>query len=286
MINYVCKYLNKAYYSAAQTVQKERYILPNNFHTHTNRCQHAYGCEEDYVTEAAEKGLSVLGFSDHAPFPDKDFGYRMQFSELDEYIKEIDRLKTVYKGKLEIYKGLEIEYHPEYFSYYNELYEKHGLDYLALGQHIYTTGSGEVKNIFFAESTDDYLDYARSVCEAIDTGLFTFVAHPDLMFINDIKVDDKALEACRMIVNCASKHGTILEYNANGLRRGMTEYTDGKRYPYPYDFFWKLVREARIKVIVGSDCHSPSQLCDKYFINAIARAKNFGLVLTDSIFSK
>lgn len=45
-------------------------ILKSNFHTHTKRCCHAFGVEADYAKEAYDKGLSVLGFSDHAPFKD------------------------------------------------------------------------------------------------------------------------------------------------------------------------------------------------------------------------
>ena len=46
-------------------------ILKSNFHTHTKRCCHAFGVEADYAKEAYDKGLSVLGFSDHAPFKDQ-----------------------------------------------------------------------------------------------------------------------------------------------------------------------------------------------------------------------
>ena len=53
--------------------------MKSNFHTHTKRCCHAFGVEADYAKEAYDKGLSVLGFSDHAPFKDIDYGYRMQF---------------------------------------------------------------------------------------------------------------------------------------------------------------------------------------------------------------
>ena len=60
--------------------------MKTNFHTHTQRCRHAQGCAEDYLRAALDSSLSVLGFSDHAPFPDFDYGYRMPFSELEEYI--------------------------------------------------------------------------------------------------------------------------------------------------------------------------------------------------------
>ena len=41
-----------------------------NFHTHTYRCKHAVGNEEDYVIEAINQNLTTLGMSDHGPYPD------------------------------------------------------------------------------------------------------------------------------------------------------------------------------------------------------------------------
>ena len=38
-----------------------------NFHTHTTRCGHASGTDEDYVRAALAQGFGVLGFSDHVP---------------------------------------------------------------------------------------------------------------------------------------------------------------------------------------------------------------------------
>ena len=58
-----------------------------NYHTHTERCRHAQGTEEDYIREALKAGVSILGFSDHAPFPDHDFGFRMPYDELETQIK-------------------------------------------------------------------------------------------------------------------------------------------------------------------------------------------------------
>ena len=40
-----------------------------NYHTHTWRCQHASGTEEDYVRAAVAAGFKVLGFADHTPWP-------------------------------------------------------------------------------------------------------------------------------------------------------------------------------------------------------------------------
>ena len=39
-----------------------------NYHTHTTRCGHAEGTEEEYILTALRCGFKVLGFSDHAPW--------------------------------------------------------------------------------------------------------------------------------------------------------------------------------------------------------------------------
>ena len=47
-----------------------------NYHTHTYRCGHAVGHESQYAEQAAEKGLKILGFSDHTPYDFFDVGPR------------------------------------------------------------------------------------------------------------------------------------------------------------------------------------------------------------------
>lgn len=38
-----------------------------NYHTHTTRCMHAIGSEEEYILAAISAGYTELGFSDHTP---------------------------------------------------------------------------------------------------------------------------------------------------------------------------------------------------------------------------
>ena len=61
-----------------------------NFHTHTTRCGHASGTDEDYVRAALAQGFGVLGFSDHVPWPYRSGfrhpGVRMDVSDLPELL--------------------------------------------------------------------------------------------------------------------------------------------------------------------------------------------------------
>ena len=106
-----------------------------NYHTHTKRCMHAEGTEADYVKAALDAGLDVLGFSDHGPFPDNRFDFRMPYADLDEYLTCIDALRPTVS--FPILKGLEIEYCPDSLDYYSFLLKEKKLDYLLLGQHYY-----------------------------------------------------------------------------------------------------------------------------------------------------
>lgn len=258
--------------------------MRTNFHTHTERCCHAFGNEESYVSSAIKNGVGVLGFSDHAPFPDRDYGYRMKYEELPEYLRTIDESAERHRGEIQLYKGLETEYLCGYDDYYRQLFDVYGLDYLALGEHMYNSPDGDIKNIFFAQSSSDYVEYALAVCKALETGFFTFVAHPDVMFTNNIAFDDNCQRAMELIIDCAIKHDTILEFNANGYRKGICAYDTGDRNPYPYDKFWELAAKTELRVIVGSDCHDPGQVFDEYMILAIKKAREYKLRLTDNIF--
>ena len=88
--------------------------IKSNYHTHTELCKHAKGMPVDFAQKAVEFNVQILGISDHAPFKDVDFGYRMLFSELDLYCDAVDKAKSDFSDKVEILKSLEIEYLPEY----------------------------------------------------------------------------------------------------------------------------------------------------------------------------
>ena len=80
-----------------------------NYHTHTKRCKHAVGEDEAYVRAAVERGLSILGFSDHAPYiyPDGYVSYyKMEPYELSEYFESVSALREKYKSKIEIVKNV------------------------------------------------------------------------------------------------------------------------------------------------------------------------------------
>ncbi len=235
-----------------------------NYHCHSFYCGHAEGTVFDYVGAASDNNLDILAISDHAPFPGGFQGNGMDFSELDRYLSDIDEAASCFP-KIKVLKSLEIEYLPEFEkgrNYYEWLLTEKKLDYLLLGEHFFTDENGEFHNIYCAESSDLVLDYAKACVAAMNTGFFKIMAHPDIFTMPPYRWDSRFDMASEMIIQAAEKNNVILEFNANGLRRGKFDYPDGKRYQYPSERFWKKVVKSSVSVVVGSDCHRPEQMWD------------------------
>ena len=121
--------------------------MRTNYHTHTCRCGHASGYEEDYVKEAIKNNIKILGFSDHGPFEDCNRDFRMPFSEFPQYLSSIDELKEKYANDITLLKSVEIEYFKDELNFYEKLLSKYNLDYLLLGQHMYNNKINTSSNV-------------------------------------------------------------------------------------------------------------------------------------------
>ena len=59
-------------------------MIKTNWHTHTSRCGHAVGTDEEYVQAAIQGGLTTLGFSDHAAYTKSRRTDRMDLEQFPE----------------------------------------------------------------------------------------------------------------------------------------------------------------------------------------------------------
>lgn len=248
-----------------------------NYHTHCNRCRHAGGTAKEYVQFGVGQKVEKLGFSDHMPFPDDRFGMRMPYAEIEAYLDEIAGLKAQAAGSMEIFCGFEGEFVRGEEAYYERLLADARCDYLILGQHYFSNSQGETVNIYMLGDAEQFEFYSRNVVEAMRTGYFRYVAHPDLFLINYPAWDIHCDRTCDILIDGAVKYGFALEYNANGLRRGKHLYADGERYPYPHEKFWERVKNTGIRVYVGSDCHSPEQVYDAYVQKSYRTLEEMGI---------
>lgn len=236
-----------------------------NYHTHTNRCGHAgMSSDKEYVQFAKATGIKSLGFSDHVPYPSLEYtkdNRRMPIESFGEYLFSIRELAKE-NPDITILCGLEAEYDPRKIAYLNELRNK--LDYLVLGQHFVMNGAKRIKR----ETSNYPLQYARSVCEAMDTGLFDIVAHPDIFMEYRDKVpeqernkfDQNALKASKMICEKSKELGIPLEINLKGIE--LSDQLSNGTLAYPNAMFWEVAAITQAPVLYGADAHRPEALLD------------------------
>lgn len=225
-----------------------------NYHTHTTRCRHATGREEEYVQAALEAGLSVLGFSDHTPygFPGSYYStFRMFPEQLGEYVDSVLQMRQVYGEKIQIPLGLEAEFYPALFPELLQRLQDAGIEYLLLGQHFVGNEMGEHYCGRPTADPDILKRYCSQVMDAMQTGLFSYLAHPDLLFFTGSQ--ELYREQMGAVCKAAKDCGLPLEVNLLGI-------CSGRHYPNPV--FWELAAQENCPVVIGRDAHTPAQLLD------------------------
>ncbi|ELC8455514.1 histidinol-phosphatase [Clostridium perfringens] len=238
--------------------------MRSNYHTHTYRCNHATGTIEDYVKEAIKTNMDEIGISDHLPHPGKNIDnyHRMAYEDLEDYFGKIEEAIEKYGDKISIKRSIECEYFPDFVWLYEELKDKYKADYLALGVHFFPY-KGEWVYVGTIELTPEILMiYADFVVEAIKSGYFSYLAHPDLFGMTYKNWDVHAEEASKRILKAAEEMNMPIEINVNGMRKNIISYNNGERYQYPIKEFWELSKEYNVKRIVGIDAHNPEEMHD------------------------
>ena len=235
--------------------------MRTNYHTHTIRCHHATGSDEDFIISAIKGGYKELGFSDHTPWK-YDTNYvsdiRMLPEELPEYIESLRLLREKYKNQISIKIGLECEYFPNYLHWLKGIIKEYQLDYIIFGNHHFHT---DEKFPYFGRHTDtiEMLElYEESAIEGMESRLFAYLAHPDLFMRSYSEFDHH----CKLV----SKH------EANGITN------------IPHPEFWKVATHEGCTAIVGVDAHHYQYLeTPVYYDRARQTLQNLGMKVIDKI---
>lgn len=248
-----------------------------NYHTHTYRCNHASGTEEEYIKRAISCGVQIMGFSDHAPIPFEagyNTGWRVPKEKAQEYVDTINALKEKYKDKIELYVGFEMEYYPEYFDEMFAFVKSVGAEYLILGEHyLGKENDGRRPSSAPGHTGDSITEYVDLIIEGMKTGKFLYVAHPDIL--NYIGDDERWEREMTRLCEAAKELQIPLEINCLGIR--------DNRY-YSRDEFYKIAGKVGAKMIVGFDAHDAVSAYDNESLEKIKKLKEkYNLKIVESI---
>lgn len=227
-----------------------------NYHTHTFRCNHANGTPEEYIQRAIENGIKYMGFSDHFPYICRDgyeAKYRVPIAQVKDYFDELYGLREKYKDSVDMKIGFEMEYYPEQFDGMLDNAVVYGAEYLILGQHfIQEEHPGGIYAMNPSESEDELKQYVDCVVAGIKSGVFTYVAHPDLFnYVGDKKIYRREMQK---ICLASAEYNIPLEINFLGIRTNRN---------YPNEVFWEIAGAVGCPVTFGFDSHDTPSAFDE-----------------------
>lgn len=261
----------------------------SNFHAHSSYSD-GHGKPEEYILEAIQQDLIAYGFSDHAPIIHRDINL-MPMEDLQEYLLEIDRLKTVYGDRIQIYKSLEVDYIPDLINVNSDYIRAANLDYTIGAVHfvdqlkngtpwgyeesIKAFNQG-VQQIFNGDIRACIERYYELIREMVVDFCPDIIAHLDrikkLNFNNQFFSESEKWyrSAVNETLDCIADSSAIMEVNTKGY------YKDDLEEMYPSTWIITQAYEMGIPLHLSSDAHHPEDIT-KGFDQGIKILKNIGI---------
>lgn len=224
-----------------------------DLHNHTSLCNHAEGAIDEYIQQAISNKTKYFGFSDHAPM-DFDPKYRMSFSQMNTYEKNVLDAKEKYKDKIEILLAYEVDYLE---GYMDKRVLDVDVDYLIGSVHfIDKWGFDNPEFIGKYEKMDIdeiWQKYFNSIEDMAKSKLFDVVGHIDLIKVFKFLPKKPILEIAKNALHAIKAANMVIELNAAGFRKPI-----GEAYPSMeiLEYMYKL----DIPITFASDAHKPDQV--------------------------
>ncbi|MCS7182110.1 MAG: histidinol-phosphatase HisJ family protein [Thermoanaerobaculum sp.] len=235
-----------------------------DLHTHTFRCGHAVGTEEEYVRQAVRLGLKAVAITDHIPFywlpPEAhDPTLAMAPEELPAYVEAVLQLKGRYRGRVEVLLGIEADYVEGHEHTLAQILQTYPFDVVLGSVHWlagfwvdaptslpeYQKGPERVQQI--------WARYWQTLEKAIRSGLFDVMAHLDLPKKFGFLPAEPLTELEDAVLQALLETGVAVELSSAGRRKPV-----GEDYPSPR--WLARLATAGVPVVLSSDAHAPHEV--------------------------
>ncbi|GFI53050.1 histidinol-phosphatase [Duncaniella muris] len=254
-----------------------------NLHSHTQFCDGRADMAR-FADAAVKAGYKHYGFTPHSPIPFHS-PCNMEQSQVEEYISEFNRLKEEYRGRINLYLSMEIDYLGEAWGASHDYFSSLPLDYKLSSIHFIPVADGETmidvdgRPENFLDKMSKYFDndiryvvdkfYERTL-EMIEAGGFDIIGHFDKIGFNashfkpGIELERWYQKHLDNVIDAIAAKGIIAEVNTKaweapvGAAPSQIATYAPRLFPSP-DTIRKLV-SARIPVAINSDAHYPERI--------------------------
>jgi histidinol-phosphatase (PHP family) len=227
-----------------------------DYHVHTPLCHHATGWPVEFARRAQELGLGELGFADHNPMEAYFDDWRMLREDLPRYLEEVESARAAFP-QLPIRLGLECDFIAGREAWIEELRGLARWDFF-IGSVHYLPEGWEVDHPKYVgrhqgQAEEIWTSYWRVYEQAIRSGLFDFVAHPDLPKKFGFRPPGDLRRFYEPAIAALAETKTAFEINTAGWRKDCREQ-------YPAREFLELAASANLPLLINSDAHAVEEL--------------------------
>lgn len=240
----------------------------SSLHTHNTFCDGKNSIRE-MIEGAINRGFTSIGISSHAytGYPFDTCGIRKD--SLEDYYNTVLSLKDEYRGRIDVFLGLELESRTE--GEKRPIIDPR-LDYTIGSVHLFRTPGGffsvdntpeewkEALKAFNGDKTALIENYLSELASFAEESSFDIIGHYDL-YTKFNEKENLFDESDRGYRSLALKYldriidsGKIIEVNTGAMSRGW------RTLPYPAIFLLGHMRKRNAKIILNSDAHSVDAL--------------------------
>jgi histidinol-phosphatase (PHP family) len=254
--------------------------FPCDTHTHTARCGHAAGRDEEIVEAAIGRGLAAIAITDHMPFywlppQQHDPHLAMSADELPRYVEAVLGLKERYRGRIEVLLGIEADFIPTHGAELVRILEAYPFDVVLGSVHVVDGWLVDAPSSLARLSRgQDEVDrvwgrYAELLIAAAGSGLFDVLAHLDLPKKFGHRPSRPFAGRQADVVAAVAASGCAVELSSAGRRKPV-----GEDYPAPE--LVRVLASAGARFVLSSDAHAPAEV-GYAFVELVSGARACGI---------
>ena len=191
--------------------------------------------------------------------PERFDDWRMSIEEFPRYLEMVG---SVQNTGFNVRLGLECDFLLGYEWWIEALSKKADWDYLIGSVHYIAPGWDVDNPKFVGRFTEGAVEeiwetYWDLYLRCIESGLFDFVAHPDLPKKFGFRPEGDLRRYYEPAIEALLRRDTAFEINTAGLRKQV-----GEIYP-AYEFLESAAR-AGVPVLINSDAHAPTEVAYEF----------------------
>ncbi len=237
-------------------------MLHTDFHTHTTFCD-GKSTPREMVEAAYKMGMTDFGVSGHADFSMFEPGFGMDDDKLRLYTEELKNLREEYRGKMNLYIGIELDgLGPVQKAEYS-IGSTHAL--IKNGEYVSVDDTEErlaeaVKKLWNGDWYAFAKDYFETESLIFDRTQCDFIGHFDLLtkfnegYKHFDETNDAYLEPAIAAMRKLADKGLPFEINTGAMSRGY------RSAPYPAKTLLKELHACGGRIIINSDSHSATTI--------------------------